>query len=50
MKIKPKHRSTRHGLIRVNRAGLRITSVTIDLWLWSGYLYQAPRRPRQDQR
>lgn len=46
MKIKPKHRSHRRGPLRVNRSGLRITSVTLDLWLWSGYLYEAPRRRR----
>ncbi len=44
MKLKPKRRTHHLGPIRMNRAGLRLTSITVDLGLWSGVLWQAKRR------
>jgi hypothetical protein len=43
MRIKPKRRTGRVGPLRINRSGLRITSVTIDLGLWSGVLWERKR-------
>lgn len=43
MKIRGKRRSYRLGPVRVNRVGPRATSVTLDLWLWSGVLWERKR-------
>lgn len=45
MKLKPKRRAHRIGPLRINRAGLHLTSVTLDLGLWSGVLWESKRRP-----
>lgn len=44
MKLKPKRRTHRAGWFRLNRVGLRPTSITVDLGLWSGVLWEAKRR------
>lgn len=45
MKLKPKRRTHHVGPLRINRVGLRPTSITVGLGpLWSGVLWQAKRR------
>jgi hypothetical protein len=44
VKITGKRKAHRFGLLLVSRSGLRLTSVTLDLGLWRGVLWQAKRR------
>lgn len=43
MKIRGKRRAHRLGPLRFNRTGLRLTSITLDLWLWSGVIWERGR-------
>lgn len=45
MKIFGKRHAHYLGPLRINRTGLRFTSVTVDLGMWRGVIWQAPRRP-----
>lgn len=44
MRTRGKRRTYTPGPFRIARAGLRITSVTVDLGLWHGILWEAKRR------
>lgn len=44
MKIKPKRKTYRLGPLRINRSGLQLTSVTVDLGLVRGVLWERKRR------
>jgi hypothetical protein len=44
MRIYGERRTHKFGPIRVNRAGLRPTSVTLDLGLWRVFLWKARKR------
>lgn len=47
MKIRGKRKAHAAGPLRINRTGLRLTSVTLDLGLWRGVLWQAKPKRRK---
>ena len=44
MKIRGKRRTYKAGPIRITRSGIRLTSVTLDLGLWRGVLWERRKR------
>jgi hypothetical protein len=46
MRIYGERHAHRLGPLRLNRSGLRFTSLTLDLGFWRAVLWQAPKRAR----
>ena len=47
MRIYGERHAHRFGPLRLNRTGLRFSSLTLDLGFWRAVLWQAPRRQRR---